>query len=399
LLSSDLFSERRAATATKSPRYEALDGLRGIAALAIVFYHIRWPNHLTHFIVVKNGYLFVDLFFMISGFVLAASYLDKIRSQSDVRYFLRLRFFRIYPLHFVMLTALVALEFVKLIGIWTGLMFPDHQPFTEPNSVTDLFLNYALFQSFGIIDHPSWNVPSWSISSEAACYVVFAFATLCGITRSRAFELIALPVAIACYGFILIQKGNLYATNDLGFVRGLAGVTLGIWAYHLTRTTNISSIIPSTLSIIALGLAVLIFVTLYFAHGVTDAAVIPAFLLAILFLHQDAGIGAKILSSRFVRALGRISYSIYMVHFLILVCVNIVLKRAIQPNERWVDAEGTHFLFSSWFGDVLVIAVVALVLCTSALLFKWIEQPWREFGRMRRGVNLAQSSDHRSLIG
>ena len=80
----------------KSKRYEALDGLRGIAALLVVLFHIHWTNHITNTNAIRHAFLFVDLFFMLSGFVLTASYLDRIRSGVQVRHFLRLRFFRIY---------------------------------------------------------------------------------------------------------------------------------------------------------------------------------------------------------------------------------------------------------------------------------------------------------------
>src|SRR5690242_16617453 len=117
----------------KIKRYEALDGLRGVAAMFVVFYHVRWTNHLTDTNAVRHCFLFVDLFFMLSGFVLASSYLGKITCFMEIRHFLWLRFFRIYPLHAVVLVGLVGIELAKYFALRTGLFIPAHIPFAEPN--------------------------------------------------------------------------------------------------------------------------------------------------------------------------------------------------------------------------------------------------------------------------
>src|SRR6478672_10331259 len=95
-------------------RLSTLDGLRGLAALLVVFYHIEWPNHLTNNNFVGNGYLAVDLFFILSGFVIFQNYAIRISSINDFRNFICLRFFRVYPLHFAILAWLSCMELLKL---------------------------------------------------------------------------------------------------------------------------------------------------------------------------------------------------------------------------------------------------------------------------------------------
>jgi peptidoglycan/LPS O-acetylase OafA/YrhL len=374
----------------KPRRYVALDGLRGIAALIVVLCHIRWTNHLTGSNAIQHGFLFVDLFFMLSGFVLAASYLERIRSIIELCHFLLLRFFRIYPLHFVMLLAMIALELVKVAGLWTGIMVPAQPPFSRSNSFGDIFLNVFLIQSLGTTDHLSWNIPSWSISCEAAGYVAFAFATLAGMTKTKAFQIIAVPMAIAGYVFVLHLKGTLNAFYDVGIVRCLAGLSLGVWAYNLTQATRISFIEPGILGIIAVGLAAWVIVTLCFVNGITEAMVVPIFLLALLFLHQDRGIGAKVLCSQSIKFLGLISYSIYMVHFPILIFLGMVLKRIVPAS---VDEAGLPQLsINPWLGDGLLLIVVALILLVASFTFSRIEKPWREYGRLPIGGYLLKPS-------
>ena len=85
-------------------RFRALDGLRGAAALLVVVYHIafyrvQWPNHLFDNDFVRHGYLAVDLFFILSGLVISSNYSLRLNNLSEVKEFLLLRFFRLYPLH------------------------------------------------------------------------------------------------------------------------------------------------------------------------------------------------------------------------------------------------------------------------------------------------------------
>lgn len=368
--------------APKPRRYVALDGLRGIAALIVVMFHIHWPNHLTGSNAIRHGFLFVDLFFMLSGFVLAASYLERIRSSIELCHFLFLRFFRIYPIHFVMLLVMIALELVKVEGLWTGIMVPARIPFSTPNSVGDIFLNVFLIQSLGTTDYLSWNGPSWSISCEAAGYIVFAFATLAGMTKTKAFQILAVPIAIAAYVFVLHLKGTLDATYDFGIVRCLAGLSVGVWAFNLTQATRISFIEPVILGIIAIGLAAWAIVALCFAHGITEATVLPTFLLALLFLHQDRGIGAKVLCCQSIKFLGLISYSIYMTHVPILITMGMILKRILPASVYSQDEAGLPQLaINSWLGDGLLLIVVALILLAASFTFSQIEKPWREYGR------------------
>ena len=97
-------------------RFRAVDGLRGIAALLVVFLHVEWPSHIASTTFIRNGYLAVDLFFILSGLVITANYGTRIVSVSDARRFMTLRFFRLYPLHFAMLAAFLVLESSNISG-------------------------------------------------------------------------------------------------------------------------------------------------------------------------------------------------------------------------------------------------------------------------------------------
>jgi peptidoglycan/LPS O-acetylase OafA/YrhL len=159
-------------------RFEALDGLRGVAAVVVICFHARRPNHLTQNEFLGHGYLAVDLFFILSGFVISSSYSTTLTDFGRIRKFVCLRFFRVYPLHLAVLAAFVVIELVKLWSLRSGMLMPDHMPFANNNSVNSLVANIFLVHSLDVLGSLSWNSPSWSISCEFVAYILFAIGVL-----------------------------------------------------------------------------------------------------------------------------------------------------------------------------------------------------------------------------
>lgn len=146
----------------------ALTSARGIAAWLVVLYHIRASiAGLPHGVeaVFAKGYLAVDFFFLLSGFVIWLTWHDRLRGQgaAGIARFLQKRVARIWPLHGVMLAFAVALA----LALWaTGRSDPAF-PFAE------LPLHVLLVQNWGVTDALRWNDPAWSISCELAAYLLF----------------------------------------------------------------------------------------------------------------------------------------------------------------------------------------------------------------------------------
>ncbi len=101
---------------TSAARFRALDGWRGHAALLVVLHHIEihgwlyWAAAGAH-----NGWLCVDFFFVLSGFVIAHSYGDKLADGARIKDFVIRRLGRLWPLHLIMLCAMIALELAHLV--------------------------------------------------------------------------------------------------------------------------------------------------------------------------------------------------------------------------------------------------------------------------------------------
>src|SRR6266704_3238416 len=87
----------------RAVRFVALDSLRGICAIFVAIYHFSAVSFLSSIPIIKNGFLFVDFFFVLSGFVIAASYGERLKAQFPISKFMFLRLGRLYPLHIFVL--------------------------------------------------------------------------------------------------------------------------------------------------------------------------------------------------------------------------------------------------------------------------------------------------------
>lgn len=361
-------------------RFKALDGLRGVAALMVIFYHTPWLTHFSNLRLVNNAYVTVDFFFILSGFVIAANYADRIFDGESVVTFMTARFFRLYPLHFCILVGLLGLETVKFFSrSVAGSAVP---PFTGPNSPRLLVENLLMIQGLGLEDRLGWNQPSWSVSAEFATYIAFAAAVLAGMLRRRAVVVALAAVALMAYIAIAASQHTLDTTYALGLGRCLAGFSLGVAIHSLSEPSRregesvlrwtdglASAAALSTLAVIAV------------AEGAAIVLTIPLFVFLITALQFERGVVARLLSSGPAQFLGRVSYSIYLLHMPIFLMSGIVLKRALGKSH---DLEGhgpALAIGSTWLGDLLFAGVIAVVLVLARITYASIEEPARRFGR------------------
>ena len=153
------------------PNIPALTGLRGFAAWWVVSYHFREffylaPAWLISFF--SKGYLAVDIFFILSGFVIYISGNGLAQNPNLQKYltFVRRRFSRIYPVHLFMLLVYLLLPAAIVI-------FSKSKQIPQAFSIESFIANLFLLQAWGFIDYLSWNVAAWAISSLFAAYLLF----------------------------------------------------------------------------------------------------------------------------------------------------------------------------------------------------------------------------------
>ena len=155
-------------------RFVALDSLRGIAALGVAMFHLQAVSGPSTLPLFRSANLFVDFFFVLSGFVIAASYGERLTGGFGMARYMALRVGRVWPLHLFMVGAYLALELVALVIGNLGLA--PGAAFTGTHSLTHLLT--ATFLLDGYI--PDWgnfySGAGWSISVELLLYVLAALA-------------------------------------------------------------------------------------------------------------------------------------------------------------------------------------------------------------------------------
>ncbi len=128
-------------------RWMALDAMRGLAALLVVLYHLRWNWHGYDLLPVRHGFYAVDFFFVLSGFVMAATY-GTMRTPTDFVCFTIKRAGRLLPLHFAALAGFLLIESLFMLGASAGL--PAGRPTFDGFTRLPAFLAQATM-TFGLI--------------------------------------------------------------------------------------------------------------------------------------------------------------------------------------------------------------------------------------------------------
>ncbi|MDR3527207.1 MAG: acyltransferase [Rhizomicrobium sp.] len=369
-------------TAQRPKYYDALDGFRGIAVLLIAFYHVPWPNHFIHSGFVANSYLMVDLFFMLSGFVILASSPKHAAAPAKIGNFLAQRFFRIYPLHLAVLAAFVGLELFKLWSLRHGAIVPAHIPFSGANSVPALIANLFLVQGLGIFSTLTWNCPSWYISCLFVAYSLFAIGAFAGILKNKIAFPTAILLALSGYVLLAVTRGTLNITYDFGIVRCLCGFFLGMAIFQLSAKREGHAAATPYGPSLEIALVVALVLAMSFASGWQVIFVIPVFGLMIAVFQRGLGPVSTLLTWPVMRFLSKISYSIYMVQFFIFLVTSTVLHKVLKFPMLPDPKTGVDTLnVSLWVGDIFVGIDLVLIVGISTATYFLIEEPARLFGK------------------
>jgi peptidoglycan/LPS O-acetylase OafA/YrhL len=293
-----------------------------------------------------------------------------------------LRFFRLYPLHLAVTLAFLALVLAKQFVLPAFTSMKPSGPLQDDFGVA-LLLNVLLLHSMGLTSYAILNAPSWSISAELWTYVVFA---LVCVTLRRSVRRVAMMclIGIAGISIVLAFTGDrgLATYIDYGFPRCLASFGLGtfVWLLVDRAPLRLSRLAQDFALVVSLA-AVAVFLAFTSSRTPANAFAPLLFAVVIYLCGVDRGSSVKsVLECSALKALGRWSYSIYMVHLMIAVLMMNVVERVWRGH---VEIEGFTAVSDVplWIGDGLVMLYLALVIGVSALTYRFIESPWREFGR------------------
>lgn len=330
-------------------RFLTLDSLRGVCALAVALFHYPIVSDVSGNAFVRGAYLFVDFFFVLSGFVIAKAYEGRLAADGAKASFLIKRFGRIWPLHVVMLAVFV------LVSASKGELGDDPR-----HSVPAIFSNIALIHSLGIHHELSWNAPSWSISVEAFLYV--AFMLLAGFARRL---WIYGAVVLASLAILLwVSPWGMESTYDFGVFRGLAGFFTGAIVARLRPRP-----LPTLAEVVVLA-GVAAFVSL----GRAQILAPFVFGVAVLVFAEGRGVVSRIAKLPPFLKLGAWSYSIYMVHTAV-----VGLMWALEHPLHMAHKKGGAWLIVSdpLWSNLMALPYLAAVIAVSAVTYTCIEAPAR----------------------
>ena len=332
----------------------ALTSVRGLAAWLVVLFHIRLsvaglpPGVVA---ALGKGYLAVDFFFLLSGFVIWMTWGERIRQGGlpAVPGFLQRRVARVWPLHIFMLGFAVATALaLQLTGRGSD-QFPWHA----------LPLHVLLLQNWGFTEHLTWNDPAWSISCELGAYLLFPLLALAiDWRRVPSWAVLAAVTAlIALLHSIFAGRGAVALGQEitsLGLIRCILEFACGTAVAALWLRWRGAWRLPALASL-ALALA---FATGW-ALGLPETFAAPALFAALLLgLALTAARAGNPLEAGWLHYLGEISYATYLSHYLLWFAFKLAF------------VEDAHAV--SW---PLVAGFLLLVLAASAALYHLVERP------------------------
>ena len=330
-------------------RITSLDGLRGIAAMSVMAFHFNiffLPQARIPFL--GHAYLAVDLFFLLSGFVMAHVYGRLLASNWRMhwRRFALARFARIYPLFLITTLALAVL--VALYRVPTNLV---------SLSGRSLALQLPLMQQW--CSGLSWNYPSWSISTEAEAYLYFVLSA--GLLLTGKYPRLMAVCCIAGLAILsLSDEGSLnYFVGVRALLRTIAGFSLGVLLYRAhCRRAEFPRHWAGVLAVALTGAA---------ATTRMDFLAVCAFACLIYYSVPAKNVFGKLLNSRALAALGRWSYSIYLLHAPVHFAVMAALVAYRHPVSQ-LDSPSAR---------VLLLATALVVVALAALHYRYVETPLR----------------------
>lgn len=311
-----------------------------------------------------HTYLFVDFFFILSGFVVSHVYGSTFTGGVAIKgyvNFMRARFARIYPLHFFVLMVYVGLA---AFGLKQDIPNPDW-------SIT---AHLFLVQALGMFDKPTWNNPTWSISMEWWAYALFPFF----ITRfqkkmSGRAPLILLLGSLCGFTLLPIFLGSAdVLIGPAAFARCLTGFLAGTALYSLLMKQSFSLPMGATSAVVLIAVIVAITVI---PSPYCDIFAFIGFCLLIFATSKDQGTRSWLYHPALIWV-GDISYSIYLWHTLLL---HVFAKGIglVKAHMQW-PREWEAFYFICF----LVLFEIG-ILIVAHLSYKYIEIPARNYLKSR----------------
>jgi hypothetical protein len=357
---------------TAKKRYIVLDSWRGIAAMCVVLMHFYFNNHLHELAFIQNSFLFVDFFFVLSGFVITHTYYHSLQGLAGLRLFIIKRFARLWPLHFTATMMIIVMYMIKEI-LSNYLNFHTSSTIIS-NSIEDfsvsLFLNLILAHDVWPFNYNDFNGPSWSISVEFFTYILFAL--LAVYLKRRWHKIVWLALSLIGATVIFKYSPQFLENQTLGIFRCFYGFFLGCITYQMRNLP-----LRSTTSVELVAVVFMYLIMSKVGYGVMNMLTPLVFAFAIFVFAQERGRISCLLRTKAFRVLGTLSYSIYLTHYIFIYLTTFVAKAIEQVLQHDVRGVQGIPIANQWVMDFFTLLFVAIVVGFSFLTYKYIEIPWQ----------------------
>ena len=362
----------------------SLTPLRGIAALWVVLFHIDvslyyrdlgalLPRDSTG--IIARGYLWVDFFFLLSGFIIAHAYGDRLQAPNRagaISEYLWARFARIYPLHLFTLLLLVIATPV-IAGFFPQVVDGSWKTYFAWSAIpSQLFFTNAMNQH----EYLSWNMVSWSIGAEWWTYSA-ALVLLISLWK-KSLRLVVPAMLVAFAGLVALMYGlpgkTLDITFNYGFWRCLFEFIIGLGIYQLYWRGWGRYWLQGDGVFVALLLGIVgVFHFQWF-----DWIIIPVFILFLLATAYNRARVCALLNKPVLQYLGTISYSIYLIHglwFFVFWFTWPLVKTALAIGH-----------LPPLFKLLYVLVFLSLTIISAHFSYRYIEVPGRRWFKPRAAI-------------
>ena len=388
-----------------STKIGALAGARAFPPLMVVMFHFSEGHHYSGWrfldFLATRGYLWVEFFFVLSGFILTHAYWlrlkDLLRRPGYVA-FLRARLIRLYPLHLFMLLLVLAIVLgLRVLAAQGGYLSIFDTRYHQDVSIKGFWLSLLLVHAWNSMPSLTWNGVSWFVSVEFALCLLFPLLLWLAAPSPdspklwRGFALIGCGLA-GLLALLFTSKHGLDITFHNGVLRGLSDVTVGIGMAVLFRRLKPRDRLPnwvhSVLQVLLLSLLFYAVMNTGWSHTRMDIFTVLPLMALVFALAFDRGILARGLQMRLPQLLGEWSYAVYLGQTAWLLAIRFFEQRLYPPPEAVVL--GTRFSALIWWLEPLCLVVICVL--WGGLLAQFIELPVAARLRNRFGRRLDPQS-------
>ena len=323
----------------------SITGLRGIAVISVIIYHF-FEN------LIPNGYFGVDIFFVISGFVITKLILElHVRKDFSFKSFFFKRARRLTPALFFMLFLSLPISYLILLP-------PEYKQYSQSIFSSVFLLSNFLFKSqTGYFEADADLKPllhTWSLSLEEQFYLIFPFLLIFALKHKKTLQFIVTLILVSYLLAIIFGKSNPESAFYLLHARAWEFLS-GSLTYLISRNINNNHIKLNYLGIFLLFLSLLLPITDFSHPGLITLIPVLSTMVLLAYANTNGAINS-ILSSNPIYSVGKISYSLYLLHF-----------PAIAYLHNLGKETELSFVFLS----------LSVVIILSILSYNFIEKPFR----------------------